>query len=101
MKCNDGISLNQKIIREKPVQINNGLLEKEGFSFSTGWFRNFCRRYNMNYSKSYGDAGLIDLSKYTEPIKEIKRTMSNYDLRNIYNNDETALFLKQIPKGSY
>ena len=101
MECNDGISLNQKIIREKAVQINNCSLEKVGFSFSTCWFRNFCRRYNINYSKSYGDAGLVDLSKYTELIKEIKRIMSNYNLSNIYNNDETALFWKQIPKGSY
>ena len=27
--------------------------------------------------------------------------MSNYDLSNIYNNNETALFWKQIPKGFY
>ena len=46
-------------------------------------------------------AGLVELSKYTEPIKEVKRIMSNYTLLNIFNNDGTALFWKQIPKGSY
>ena len=41
MEKNEGTSLNQKIIREKAVEINNNIVEKENFSFYTGCHRNF------------------------------------------------------------
>ena len=64
-------------------------------------FQKFYSRYNINYSKGYGDSSLVELCKYNEQIKKIKMIMSIYQFSNIFNNDETVLFWKQIPNGLY
>ena len=70
-----GISLSQILICEKGKAINTKLDECKGHEFSNGWFRRFLNRFNIRFSKSFGDEALVELDKHVDQIAFIKPTM--------------------------
>ena len=95
------VNLTQTIITEKGRKFNSEINENPIFIFSHGWFRRFLIRNKIYLSKSYGDAGLVDLDKYEEEINRIKELLETFDPDDIYNNNELSFFGMAMPNKSY
>ncbi|XP_054652952.1 tigger transposable element-derived protein 4-like [Dunckerocampus dactyliophorus] len=64
---------------------------------SNGWFTRFKQRYNLTYKRVCGEGKDNGLSQPGEWKERLAKILSDYQPRDIYNADETALFLKCTP----
>ena len=67
------------------LQINN-------FTASDGWFEGFKKRYNIKEYLKSGEGNSAPLENLTEFRSQLQDVIKNYELRDVFNCDETALF---------
>ena len=88
----ENIAINSPLIKEKTLQVAK-LLDIDSFYASKGWLMWFKNRHGLVFRTVGGEARNVT----TENIKEWKKNLSclfkDYDLKNIFNIDETGLFL--------
>jgi hypothetical protein len=66
--------------------------------FSDGWLQNFKERHGIRAIRLHGEAASVDDSITVEQrMNEIRAVTDRYDLRDIYNMDETGLYWKLMP----
>lgn len=65
--------------------------------FSTGWLDSFKARHNIKKYRQHGESGSIDLVIVKEELQEIREAVNPYTNEDIYNMNESALFLKMTP----
>lgn len=70
-------------------------------SFSASWFDSFKKRNQITYCQLHGEAGSVDMKAIEPELVEIRQLCSQYDPENIYNCDETGLYLKELNYKSY
>jgi len=70
-------------------------------SFSTSWFDAFKKRYRISYHQLYGEAGGVDLEAIEPRLREIRAVCATYPVDDIYNCDETGVYLKELVTRSY
>ncbi|XP_029654418.1 tigger transposable element-derived protein 6-like [Octopus sinensis] len=77
------------------------MLNYSAFKGSNGWLEKFKKRHMLSFKtisgeKNSSDVSSLDMffSKYDEYVKE-------YGLQNIFNCDETGLYIKRIPSKSF
>ncbi|KFD64056.1 hypothetical protein M514_10180 [Trichuris suis] len=97
-------------IRQKAVTIYEDLKKQSTnpaeippFTASSGWFCRFKNRYNFHNVRLCAEAGSADVDPaQTFPI-EVQNVVKEkgYCLDQIFNFDETNLYLKRMPKRSY
>ena len=68
-------------------------------SFSNGWLSNFLARRNVNSYIKHGEEGSV-LEDSAQEMVTIGQALSAYNLRDVFNCDETCLFWKKIPDRS-
>lgn len=69
-------------------------------TFSAGWLDNFMRRNGLKCRIMNGEAGSVDMTTdhmLTE-IDRIRRAITKYPRKDIFNFDETGLFYRQAPQ---
>jgi hypothetical protein len=64
--------------------------------FSEGWLTRFKQRHSLRYYTFHGEAASV-LSSIHEDIKPIRAIYDQYDLKDIYNMDETGLYWRRMP----
>jgi len=92
----DGILLTGEVLRQKWTKFANlaGIPEDERLKLSNGWLGRFKERNGLKEVKRHGEAG----SSNAETVEKERKRMqdlireSGYELRNIFNMDETGLF---------
>jgi len=62
--------------------------------FSRGWARKFMRFWGFSRHKLQGEAAAVNWSEIKEEVERLQRLISTYSLRDVYNADETGLFLQ-------
>ena len=68
------------------------------FKASNGWLDGFKSRHNISYKTVVGEAGLVDSSVVSTWLKDIMpKLIEKYELRDIFNADESGLFYKATP----
>uniref|UniRef100_A0A8C4NEI8 HTH CENPB-type domain-containing protein n=1 Tax=Eptatretus burgeri TaxID=7764 RepID=A0A8C4NEI8_EPTBU len=73
------------------------------FVASTGWFKRFKERFQMNNVRVTGEAASADeegARKFVDSLDEII-TQEGYEAEQIFNVDEMGLFLKRMPTCTY
>ena len=60
--------------------------------FSEGWFTGWKEQYGVKQYKTHGEAGSAPIDESQHQMQEIRAVLSKYDLRDIYNCDETAYY---------
>jgi len=70
-------------------------------SFSASWFNGFKKRYQIAYCQLHGEAGSVDMEAIEPELVEIRNLCSQYSPENIYNCDETGIYLKELDTKSY
>ncbi|XP_062572433.1 tigger transposable element-derived protein 6-like [Saccostrea cucullata] len=70
------------------------------FRYSTGWLTRFKERHGISSKIISGESAGIDVNLINDGRKKAIEVMKNYDLKDIYNIDETGLFYRLLPDRS-
>lgn len=70
-------------------------------SASVGWRQKFVKRHALTFVSLHGEDGFATVEEAAEEMAELRRCLRDYEVQNIYNVDETGLFLKLLPRQSY
>ncbi|KAG0202116.1 hypothetical protein BGX31_003666 [Mortierella sp. GBA43] len=96
------ITIDQRFLQLMAHEIYTLLLSQIGTllfdrpSFSVGWVYNFRRYWKIDYQQLKGEAGSVNMEKIAGRVEEIKNIITNYRLEDVYNADETGLFLQTL-----
>ena len=94
------------------MPINGGLLKAEAlsvvqnlnisdFAASNGWLDRFSSRHQLRFSALHGESAGVDPSVYKQWIEQLPCLCEGYDLKDIWNCDETGIFFRSVPNKSF
>ncbi|KAG0244708.1 hypothetical protein BG011_002874, partial [Mortierella polycephala] len=63
-------------------------------SWSEKWAHNFMVHWDIHYYKMVGEASSVDLEAIGPEVQKIMERLDRYELDDIYNCDESGLYLK-------
>ncbi|KAL2630270.1 hypothetical protein R1flu_014956 [Riccia fluitans] len=88
-----GYPISGPILQAKAKQIANELgVEGGDFSASEGWLHKWKERNNVRSYKISGESGNVDLERAEQWKSTLKSLLLGYDLKNVFNMDETVFF---------
>lgn len=76
-------------------------MDVSDFKSSKGWLHRFIKRYGLKHINLHGEAGDVDKAKTEEKIAKIREQLEGFDVELIFNMDETGLFFRCFPRGTY
>ena len=68
-----------------------------GFNASAGWITNFKKRNSLSSYRRRGEIGSTPLQDIPRYRDELQTLLQNYELKNIFNCDELALYWRLEP----
>ncbi|XP_070368898.1 activity-dependent neuroprotector homeobox protein 2 isoform X3 [Equus asinus] len=103
------IPLSSMMITAKAKSLFAMLKEKAGsdydveFTASSGWFKRFKNRYSLHDVKVSGESANADVKAAEEFLETLDKLIveENYLPEQIFNMDETSLFWKRMPEGTF
>ena len=83
------VAVTGSLIKAKAKKFSEqlGITERE---FSNGWLQRFQQRNQLRCIKSHGESGSADTAGMEQAISILQNTIQDYQLRDIYNMDETG-----------
>ena len=69
----------------------------EEFKYSDGWLAKFKLKFNIKNYHIHGESGDVEVADLTKQRNDLIDLTSQYDIKDIYNMDETALFYRLLP----
>lgn len=69
-------------------------------AFSKGWLFNFQRRRSLKARRMHGEAGSVSATAVEEGRSALQQVISDYNVQDVYNLDETALFYCRAPSST-
>ena len=100
----DNITINYLSILARTeilIRFNPELLErKEKPEFSRGWVQKFMAREGIRVRLMNSEAESVEIHEPSiqEQLRKIRDIIQHYELKDIYNMDETGLFYRSAPK---
>jgi len=70
-------------------------------SFTTSWRSRMTQEYSVAYFTLKGESGSVDKDAIAERMDEIRTISSGFNPDDIYNCDETGMYLKELSTHSY
>lgn len=70
------------------------------FAFRT-WVLAFTTRHGLRLMSLHGEAGSANMLNLSQELFELRENLRSYSISNIYNMDETGLFLRFDLRTSY
>ncbi|XP_022865448.1 CENP-B homolog protein 2-like, partial [Olea europaea var. sylvestris] len=64
------------------------------FSFSSGWLERFNARYGIKSYRRFGESGSLIMENIENALPGIQSKLDQFQLKDIYNMDETGLFYR-------
>jgi hypothetical protein len=89
--------VNGKILQIKAREFAMQFLEESHFKASDGWLESFKKRNNLRHVRLHGEASSAPLTILPEERDRLKEIIGEYNLDDVYNADETALFYRMPP----
>lgn len=71
--------------------------EKEMPTFSNGWLEGFKARFKIHQYINHGDAASVRIQDCLPRIRELRAIIARYELYDVFNWDESALFWRMVP----
>ena len=90
------LPVNSDMLIEKAKKFG-GELGVVGFSYSNGWLERFKKRQGILLHKVHGDSNEVNLADVEKSRDELCCIISEYELNDVYNMDETGLFYHLEP----
>ncbi|CAG8799050.1 17741_t:CDS:2 [Gigaspora margarita] len=89
----DQIILSDAILIEKAKKFTKSLnIPNSNLKFSQGWLYKFKKRHGLGQIKKHGENASVDDNVVADAIPKLREVLKGYDLKDIYNMDETGLF---------
>ncbi|XP_055812080.1 CENP-B homolog protein 2-like [Solanum dulcamara] len=94
LQMQEKVNMSGKIIQGKA---KNLFLKMYGetnpeFSFSSGWLEHFKSRYRIKSYRRFGESGSVIMENIENELPSIRSKLDQFELKDIYNMDETELF---------
>jgi hypothetical protein len=70
-------------------------------SFHASWRSRMTQEYGIAYCRLKGEAGSVDNAAIAERMDKIREISSGFEPDDIYNCDETGMYLKELSTHSY
>ena len=93
------LPVNSDMIIEKAKKFG-GELGVVGFSYSNGWLERFKKRHVILLHKVHGESNEVNLADVEKSREELRCTISEYKLSDVYNMDETGFFYRLEPDAT-
>ena len=98
---NKNTLINGAILSEK-ANLFAKMLDIPNFTANNGWLGRWKKKKNIKYSKMYGEKASANQYGADEWKTNILPTILNdYDPQDIFNADETGLYYKALPNGTF
>lgn len=94
------IPVTEDILRRKAQDLGTRLDVPEDFKYSSGWVTNFKKRHGISQRVISGESAGVLNEVVDDGIKKAVEVISQYQLKDVFNMDETALFFKMLPDRS-
>ncbi|XP_029656125.1 tigger transposable element-derived protein 6-like [Octopus sinensis] len=99
-------------LREDKVPISGPFIKKialytaskigfDSFKASNGWLDRFKKRHELRFKLICGEKNSSDLTYINEFFKILDEKIAEYGRENVFNCDETALYIKRTPRKSF
>lgn len=96
-QCRDhNVSVGGPILKEKAEEFAKSL-GINNFRASNGWLEKFKQRNDIAFRKVCGESASVDDNVCENWKEELKTLLKDYDPKNIFNADETALYYQCLP----
>jgi hypothetical protein len=82
------------------ASILQGVQMPANFAFSNGWLSNFKHNNKIKAYVGHGEEGSVDMELNGPKFEDIANHLSDYHPSNIYNCDETGLYLRVLSNKS-
>ncbi|RWS23021.1 Pdc2p-like protein [Leptotrombidium deliense] len=90
--------ISDAIIIEKGKQFASKLnIAENQLSLSPGWLSSFKKRHNIKQYKMHGESGSANDESIVREVPKLRAKITEYNMNDIFNFDETALFYKLEP----
>ena len=95
------VLMTDQILGEKAKQFAEKLdVDENEFKFSNGWLSRFKAHHSISNKVISGESGELQSDIVKKARKKIAESLFDFELKNIFNMDETALFFKMLPDRS-
>jgi arginine repressor len=98
LQSQERIILADDIIIEKAKNFAR-LLNISDFKFSNGWLQKFKQRHGLKKITKHGEDASVDEEAVEITLPQLRAILKEYNLRDIYNMDETGLFYRYKQLG--
>jgi hypothetical protein len=96
-----GYPISGPILQGKAKQVVSELgVEGGDFSASEGWLQKWKQRNNVCSYKINGESGNVNLECVEQWKSSLKTLLIGYDLKNVFNMDETGFFFCALPDST-
>lgn len=95
------VPISNAMMRFKAQEIAKLLDPETKFSASIGWMDKFAKRHEISSKSLSGEGASTNQNTVDEWYKQMDEICQSYDLKDIFNIDETGLFYECKPKRSY
>lgn len=85
------------LLKEKAKEIAASLNNNE-FKASNGWLEKFKLRHKLTFTAMCGESNDVNQETVNDFLEQLPKIIAGYELKDIANCDETALFFRAIPK---
>ncbi|XP_071740908.1 uncharacterized protein [Rutidosis leptorrhynchoides] len=75
-------------------------VDTQDFTFSIGWVGKFKARYGIKKFRRFGESGSVEMEGMEDKLKFIRDKVDQFEMKDIFNMDETYLFFRLQPDHS-
>jgi transposase len=97
----DNLLITGEVLRQKWTTFADlaGVPEDERLSLSEGWLARFKNRNGLKQLKRHGEGGSVDPERVKRERRRVRELLEEYgyELRDVFNMDETGLFYGYAP----
>jgi len=96
------LSVDTVLLRALAHDVYTILWNRMGFmpfprpDFGSSWVEGFKKAWGLDYHRMQGEAGSVDMDVIAAGVDRVKAIAAEYSLDDIYNADETGLFLQTM-----
>jgi Tc5 transposase DNA-binding domain len=93
-----GLVVTNELLRGQARTFAPNFNVSDDFAFSDGWLQGFKQRHGISRVVLHGEASSADQEGVQLARENMKRIIAGYSLDDVYNQDETGNFWRQLPQ---